>query len=259
MESNSVPMGAIRRGSRVLIACAFAAALLPVIGAAKAPEDETGETWRRGQRIAGAIATVTGTAISPLLGVAVLGAFQYAKTPEVQRASLPFYCAPAFWIPVAILVVMILLKDTVGSAVPLLKKPLDAVEVLLLNKAALLFALLPVVWHQAAVLNSLYGTTASISPAVHTAGITIGDGAFKVFTLVIGTAIAFVVWLCGHAIDILALLSPIPLLDLLLKGFRVTVYAVIAVVTAISVKAGFILSLLVIGVCLMCFWWAFRL
>ena len=60
----------------------------------------------RGQRVARAVATVTGTAISPLFGVCVLGAYTYVKTPPPNRAELPFYCSPVFWIPMAVLVIL---------------------------------------------------------------------------------------------------------------------------------------------------------
>src|SRR5260370_9772177 len=112
------------------------------------------EPLERGQQIARAVATVTGTAISPLFGVCVLGAYTYLKAPPAGRASLPFYCSPVFWIPLAVLVTLVMLKDTVGAAAPLLKKPLDAIEILVVNKAALLFAVLPVVWHEAAAVSA---------------------------------------------------------------------------------------------------------
>src|SRR5260370_18077239 len=108
------------------------------------------EPRERGPQIARAVATVTGTAISPLFGVCVLGAYTYLKTSPAGRASLPFYCSPVFWIPLAVLVTLVMLKDTVGAAAPLLKKPLDAIEILGVNKAALLFAVLPVVWNEPA-------------------------------------------------------------------------------------------------------------
>ena len=56
----------------------------------------------------------------------------------------------------AVLVILVMLKDTVGSAAPLLKKPLDAIEVLVVNKAALLFAVFPVVWHEARSVSALH-------------------------------------------------------------------------------------------------------
>jgi hypothetical protein len=208
---------------------------------------------------------VTGTAISPLLGVAALGAFTYAKTPQSERALLPFYCSPIFWIPIAIVLTLLVLKDTMGSAIPLMKKPLDALEVLVVNKAALLFAVLPVVWHEASLVAG--GSTVTVlpawlSPVVHAAGLTAPATGAEISAGVAcatGTIIAFVVWLAGHALDVFALISPIPLLDVLLKGFRVAIFGTIATLTAISPRAGFISAILVIGVCLLSFWWAFRL
>src|SRR5262249_12218167 len=154
---------------------------------------------------------------------------------------------------------------TMGSAIPLLKKPLDALEVLVVNKAALLFAVLPVVWHEASLVagsSPAVASPSSISPVAYIAGwfsTETAGGSSTGRTFAIGTAIGFVVWLVGHAVDVFAMISPIPLLDVLLKGLRVVVYGVIAVLTAISLKAGFVCALLVIGVCLLCFWWAFRL
>src|SRR5271169_2959587 len=139
---------------RIRICTLLAISLLAPLQIAAASTDPaagapTAEPLERGQQIARAVATVTGTAISPLFGVSVLGAYTYLKTPPAARASLPFYCSPVFWIPLAVLVTLVMLNDTVGSAAPLLKKPLDATEIPVVNKAALLFAVLPMVWHQA--------------------------------------------------------------------------------------------------------------
>lgn len=53
----------------------------------------------------------------------------------------------------AVLLVLVMFNNTAGSAVPLLKKPLDAVEFLVVNNAALPLALLPVVYHESACKN----------------------------------------------------------------------------------------------------------
>src|SRR5258708_11004673 len=138
-----------------LVAVSFLAPL-QIAGATIDPAADRldSEPLERGQQIARAVATVTGTAISPLFGVSVLGAYTYLKTPPAARSSLPFYCSPVFWIPLTFLVTLVMLKDTVGSAAPLLKKPLDAIEILIVNKAALLFAVLPVMWHEAAAVSA---------------------------------------------------------------------------------------------------------
>jgi hypothetical protein len=76
-----------------------------------------------GRQVSRALATVTGTAISPLFGVCVLGAYTCVKTPPPQRVSLPFYCSPAFWIPLAVLVILVLLKDTIALRCRCSKSP----------------------------------------------------------------------------------------------------------------------------------------
>jgi hypothetical protein len=215
----------------------------------------------RGQEVARAVATVTGTAISPLLGVSALGAYTYWKTPPDRRAALPFYCAPPFWITLAILLALVMLKDTVGGAVPFLKKPLDAIEILIVNKAAFLFAVIPVVWHQSAAISA--ATAPASTPLAQAFPTVNAASAWTALTagavpIVLG-AVAFVVWLTGHAIDVLALLSPIPWLDAVFKAFRGAVMLTVGVLAAVSPRAAFGLSIAIIAICLVCFSWAFRL
>src|SRR6516162_9710902 len=103
---------------------------------------------KSGEKVSTALATVTSTAISPLVGVCVIGAWQYYHTPKVQRDQLPLIQKPKFWIPVVLLLALIFIKDTFAGFVPLIKKPLDAVEVLFVNHAALVLVALPFVLNQ---------------------------------------------------------------------------------------------------------------
>ena len=139
---------------------------------------ETGGTasiMSKGQQISSSVATISSTAVSPLMGVCVLGVWEHYRTPKAGRAKLPLYTQPYFWIPVGILLVLILLKDTVGGFTPLVKKPLDAIEVLMLNKASLILVVFPALFHQ---VNRVMGTRspsdslASLSgqPVVYSAG-----------------------------------------------------------------------------------------
>ena len=48
------------------------------------------------------------------------------------------------------LLVLIFIKDTFGGFAPLIKKPLDAIEVLLVNHASLILIVFPVVMNQVA-------------------------------------------------------------------------------------------------------------
>ena len=94
-----------------------------------------------GAPIAGAISTVTGMAISPLLGTGAYGAYQYfnATTPE-QKAALPWFAHWAFFGPALLIVGACAVKDALGASMPPgLKKPFDVLETIE-NKATGLVA-----------------------------------------------------------------------------------------------------------------------
>jgi len=83
-----------------------------------------------GQQFAQTISLITGVAISPLMGVSAVGAWQYfhAKTPE-QKARLPWFANPLFWVPALLLVGACFVKDSCGVVLPaVLKKPFDVAE-----------------------------------------------------------------------------------------------------------------------------------
>src|SRR5215831_21044813 len=108
------------------IAITFAA-----IAAAQVSDDQQNENaLKSGEKVSTTLASVTGAAISPLVGVCVISAWQYYHTPKPQRDRLPLMQKPKFWIPILLLLALIFVKDTSGGFAPLIKKPLDAVEVL---------------------------------------------------------------------------------------------------------------------------------
>jgi hypothetical protein len=263
----------LHRSRRVALAVLFLWSVsVPSAAQTIVPDPDSAAALNRGQQVSAAVSTVTSVAISPLLGVCLLGAWDYFRTPPAQRARLPFYNFPAFWIPIGILLILILIKDTVGGFAPLIKKPLDAIEVLLLNKASLVIIGFPVLFHQieqiagVSSLRQLFsGILSGFEPVVYAAGPppgivdTAGHATLTVLAILAGSAALVVVWLLGHSIDVLLLLSPFPFLDVLLKGFRVAVFALLVGTSLISRTAGFALSLLVILICALCAGWAFRL
>jgi hypothetical protein len=220
----------------------------------------------QGQQIASAVSTVTSTAISPLFGVCLIGVYQYVRTPQSERAALPFYSKPVFWISISIVLILVFLKDTIGGAVPLLKKPLDALEVLVLNKASLVLIAFPVMVHEVASLTGVQLTElfAALEPVAYAADFSsawpsAGHIAAAGVALVAGVIVTFVMWVTGHLLDVLCLLSPFPLVDLLLKGFRNAVVVILAVVTVLSPRAGVAASLVLIAIGLLLFSKALRL
>jgi hypothetical protein len=119
----------------------------------------------------------------------------------------------------------------------------------------------PVVLHEVSAIVGRSGFAISLVPVVHAANQNaLAAGTVSmVSAAVIGMTSAFVVWMAGQALEVLVLLSPFPLLDLLLKAFRVAIFLIIGMLTMLNSKAGMVFSALVILVCLMCFWWALRL
>src|SRR5215472_7552728 len=232
--------------------------------------DESTQALKSGESVTKALATVTSTAISPLVGVSVMGAWQYFRTPKTQRAQLPFFDKPYFWAPTMMLLLLIFMKDTFGGFAPLIKKPLDAIEVLFVNHAALILIVFPVVMNQVARVmgyTSLKGLFAELlrGPIVYAATIDTSGAhhAFSVATALLYTAAGFilaaVVWLLGHCFDVLALISPFPFVDFLLKLIRNIIFAVLLGASIISPHLGMLLSLVVIIISFMAFGWALRL
>jgi len=239
------------------------------VAVAQTDEQAAQQELRSGEKISTALATVTSTAISPLVGVCVMGVWQYYHTPQAQRDRLPVIQKPKFWIPIMLLLILIFIKDTFGGFAPLIKKPLDAAEVLFVNHAALVLVAFPVVLNQVARVmgfQSVRGLFAYVlsEPVVYavtaqTSGI---HHAFSVATAllytVVGLVVTFVVWLVGHSFDVLAMISPLPFLDFLLKVVRNTIFAVLAITSLISPHLGLLLCLGVIVFSFLIFGWALR-
>ena len=232
-------------------------------------EQEAQQKLTSGEKVSTALATITSTAISPLVGVCVIGMWQYYRTPPELRDQLPVIQKPKFWIPIMVLLMLIFIKDTFGGFAPLIKKPLDAVEVLFLNHAALVLVVFPVVLEQVARvmgLPSLRGLFAdALSEPIVYAATAQTSGVHHALTVatallytVAGLVITFVVWLVGHSFDVLAMISPFPFLDLLLKTLRNIIFALLAVTAVLSPHLGLLLCLCVIVFSFLIFGWALR-
>ncbi|MBX9602904.1 MAG: hypothetical protein K2X35_18010 [Bryobacteraceae bacterium] len=252
-----------------LIVIALCAAGLLIAQMPTTPDPATAHTLNRGEQIASAVGTVTSTAISPLVGVCALGIWEWWQTPEAQRATLPFYALPIFWIPVSIILLLIFLKDTIGAMFPFVTKPIDALEVLFVNKAAMLMVAFPVVFHQVAQIfgkQRIGELFASWMPVVHAAQAPAvsaptgwSDSMLAIALVAAGAVSTFVVWMLCQALDVLVLLSPFPFLDLILKLMRIGAFAALAAITAISPNVSLVISLIVIVIALLLAGWAYRL
>lgn len=184
-----------------------------------------GDALRQGERLARELTLTTGVAVSPLLGVVLLGAGRYLTAAEADRPALPWHASPRFWGPAAVLLGLVFLKDSSKVALPkLLVVPLDALETLLEKNLSGLLAL--------AVLASAFangdfsglqalGTQAAdcLVPAAWAGAPAAAAAPGTLAALVAGCAALVLyaaVWVLAQAGNVLILLSPSSLLDSLL-------------------------------------------
>jgi len=212
-----------------------------------------------GVEMAQTISMITGVAISPLLGVGAVGAWQYfeAKTPE-QKAKLHWYANPAFWVPALVLVALCFIKDTFGTALPTaLKKPLDVADTIENKISGLVatgaFVPLAVTLFQ----QGNPGDGASLASL----GFAAIDFGWLYTALVIPLAMLafFIVFLASNAINILILLSPFTIIDTALKGFRLALLASVAGTAWIDPWLGAAWALIIIAFAYCIAGWSFRL
>jgi hypothetical protein len=230
-------------------------------GTARAAESsKPAITDSQAKQLAKAITMVTGLAISPLLGVGAVGAYDWfqADTPE-QKAKLPWYAHVQFWLPALLLVAVVAAKDALGTALPPgLKKPLDVAETVE-NKLTGLVAAGAVVPSIAAIFHS--AATSAAPPAVMHAGL-LGVSftpLLNILTIPLAVTAFVLVWLVGHVINVLILISPFGVVDAALKSARTALLGLLTAVHFINPWWGAGLSLVIIVLAYFLAGWSFRL
>lgn len=221
-----------------------------------------------GTQLASTLTQITGIAVSPMLGVSALGAYKWwrADTPE-QKASLPWYAGPQYWLTGLLIVGAVALKDGAGATLPPgWKKPLDVAETVE-NKLSGLVAAGAVIPFTLDTLTSVIGGGggggAMLPQATGLAMIHLGmiDGATVLNILLAPFAVAvfLFVWLAAHAINVLILLSPWGAVDAILKSARTGVLGLLVITPHINPWLGVACSVLVIVLSYFLAGWAFRL
>jgi len=240
----------------------------PVQGARVASADSatlsttTTRPESQGVKAAEALSTITGVAISPLFGVSAVGAYKYWKTDPSRRATLPWFAQPWFWVPGLLLIALVFLKDTTGTAMPIaLKKPFDIAE-LFENKISALVAAGAFV----PLIASVFGACGrgddgmSASPMVMT-GLAFIEPARWLNGLAVPLAIGvfLVVWMVAHVINVLILLSPLGAVDVVLKGARLLLLTTVAATALVNPYFGAAVAVVVIIVAWFLAGWSMRL
>ncbi|PTL82531.1 hypothetical protein [Vitiosangium sp. GDMCC 1.1324] len=224
-----------------------------------------------GHTLSRQLAKLTGVAISPLLGMGLLGASAYFQAPAETRAGLPWHLQPWAWGPALLLVLCVALKDSL-LALPglgVLKKPLDAAEVVE-NKVSGAVAMPLVTKGTAAALTlplagAVAGVAQLILPTAHAAGPAgaalggIVTAAFYGVALVLAAGAFALVWLTSHAVNVLVLLSPLALVGTALKLARLVLLGFPVLCAAISPTLGLLVCAAYLALAWWLAGWAFRL
>lgn len=239
---------------------------------AEALRVENSETYShhagKGQQLSQAFATLTGEAANPLLGVTLRSVYVYYQTPSEKRAGLPWFYQSEVWLPLVLLMLGMVFKGTIGEAVPVLKKPLDAAADLVSKGGAVVS--LPLVLAVfadsfAAPVSEAVTTLSNFAfPSVMAAeGDGTAGGVMKVVgwavSLTLGLAVYCTVWLAFSTIEVLILVSPFPAVDAVLKSFRLAVIGSLCGISQLSPTGGLLSSLLLVLVCSLVAGWSLRL
>ncbi|MBP6507160.1 MAG: hypothetical protein KA257_06310 [Opitutaceae bacterium] len=222
-----------------------------------------------GAAVAASITTVTGMAISPLLGAGAYGAYQWASAKdETARAALPWYAQWTFFAPALLLVGACAAKDSLGAVLPPgWKKPLDVLETVE-NKATGLVAAGAIVPFTMDSLSKMIvaNAPADTGHALSTGGLamlhfgTIDlSWLLNILTVPFGIAMFALVWMASHAINVLILLSPWGAIDAALKGARTALLGVLTLTATMNPWMGAALSIVLLIVAYFVAGWAFRL
>ncbi len=216
-----------------------------------------------GVQMAQTLSVLTGVAISPLLGVSAVGCYQYCKAKtDDERAKLPWFANPLFWVPAFLLVAACFLKDTFGVATaPGLKKPFDIAETIEHKISGLVAtgAFVPIMINMIHEANSTGGQPSVSFSAMGFAAIQIPHWLYDVALTPIAMAAFFIVFLASNAINILILLSPFPAMDAVLKSFRTGVLASVVISSWMNPWIGLMWSVIIILISWLIAGWSFRL
>ena len=235
----------------VLPAMAFTGSCPAADGVGSTVVSVTAES--RAEVVGSAFTQVTGTAISPLLVLSILGFFDWIRSDP--GASLPLHASPWFWGVAMGLLVLFFASSKIGAAAlpwPFKQVP-KSLEVMEKNVTGLVAAgmLVPTV---AGALHAI-GLDFGSSPA---AGETAGGLAAG--TLMVATAVIFfVVRAVSLTVDAMIFLSPFAVVDWALSAVRTALVLVLLAAGSIHPLLGFGLSLVLVIACALVVGWCVRL
>jgi hypothetical protein len=231
--------------------------LQPTKAAAASSSSKSSGKDTPGVELAQKLSLVTGVAISPLLGVSAVGAWKYFQTAQEKRPSLSWYAQPWFWVPALLIVGFVAAKDVFGTAAPTaLKKPFDIAEAIENKVSGLIVAgaFVP-------LIASVAGTFKDDGAMMSSMGLATIDFSWlgNFITVPVALIIFFFVFLLGHAINVLIILSPFTTVDAALKSARLALLASVPATSYINPWLGALWALVIIVFAYLVAGWTFRL
>ncbi|MEC4991426.1 MAG: hypothetical protein SAJ37_22050 [Oscillatoria sp. PMC 1068.18] len=216
------------------------------------------------------LSEMTGKAVSPLLGMTVIGWFRNLCTEEQYKPLLPWYYQANFLKFSLVSLLILTLKDTLLAPLGPLKKPLDALGEIVHGISGLVALPTTVIYFADSLSHPIAENLTSLSnwilPSAYAAGGSLShplSGSFLLFGQTFGVAIGLLlfssIWLLGNIIEILIFLCPIPFGDTVLVGIRSTIISTILFLTYMNPILGGILALVILVFSLGIFGWSFRL
>lgn len=210
-----------------------------------------------GAELAHNLSVLTGVAITPLFGASAYGALTYYRAPAANRATLPWFAQPWFFVPALVLVALCFLKDTAGTALPTaMKKPLDIAEAVEHKISGLIAAgaFVP-------ILMMFMNNSGTSGASLSSTGMAAADLHWLVNLLLVPISmIAFViVFLASNAINVLIILSPFTTVDAALKGFRLALLGTVTATAWANPWVGAIWALVIIAISYFIAGWSLRL
>jgi hypothetical protein len=228
---------------------------------------------KKGSDIAFKITELTGVALSPLVGLVVVGGIEHYKATKEGKPVRWYF---SFWFMGVIVAVLALitLKDTIGELAPFFKKPLDALDFVqhkfsgiiafaIVAPGLVLSILEPVGQTVSYILELINPVAAAWAAGPGSTAVSGPVGIVLMAAIVISAVIAalffLTVWLAGGAVETLILFAPVPFVGLILRGFRLSIFGLLMLGAVISPVIGIFFSLVILYISYRILGWSFRL
>jgi hypothetical protein len=227
--------------------------------------EDFSQTYSEGRDASRELSALTGVGLTPLLGMTFLGVRAYFTTPKSERDALPWHQRPGFFVTGGVVILLLWF----GHRLPVINRFFKALK-LYENKVSAAISL-PLVSKGLAlaagkpVALALAGAASIVIPEAHaSAGATqelsasmlqVGHGVAWVAAMVVGA----LVWLAGHTVNALVLVSPFSLVDWVLKGLKGALIGGLVVCAGISPWLGLAVSACYVVLAVAIAGWSFRL